>query len=54
MDEVFCCFIPDKTDIDERIKLIRNRVHLFSKKKGRNQKIHHNIIDYHISVFGDE
>lgn len=34
--------------------MIRNRVHLFSKKKGRNQKIYNNIIDYHISVFGDD
>ncbi|HCO78338.1 hypothetical protein [Bacillus sp. (in: firmicutes)] len=54
LDEVFCCFIPDKIEIDERIKLIRNRVHLFFKKKGRNQKIYNNIIDYHISVFGDD
>jgi hypothetical protein len=54
MDEVIDTFFTDSIDIDERVNIIRNRIHLYIKKRGQNQKTFRKILDYHIEAYGDD
>ncbi|KKI91814.1 hypothetical protein WQ54_12620 [Bacillus sp. SA1-12] len=53
IDEVYKSFITEQV-VDVRIKHIRNQVHLYSMKRGYNQKIFNKILEYHIDAFGEK
>ncbi|WP_139343296.1 hypothetical protein [Virgibacillus siamensis] len=52
--EVIETFFKEKVEMDDRIKEIRNQVHLYTKKRGANQKIFQKILKYHIDTFGSD
>ncbi|MFJ8527335.1 hypothetical protein [Bacillus sp. NPDC094106] len=54
IDEVIDAFFEDSIDVDERVRKIRNHVHLYGKKRGQNQKMYRKILDYHIEAYGDD
>lgn len=54
IDEVIKAFFSGSIEIDERVNKIRNRIHLYIKKRGKNQKIYREILDYHINAYGED
>ncbi|KZN97126.1 hypothetical protein AZI98_06090 [Aeribacillus pallidus] len=53
--EIIDKILDNVIEVDERIKKIRNTVHLYIKKGGgQNQKVYKKIVDYHINAFGED
>lgn len=52
INEVHIGFNMEK-EIDNKIKKIRDQVHLFQNKKGYNKKVYNKVLNYHLNKFGE-